>query len=215
MTPATKPFFPCYDENLGYFIGAMLGDGNLCVCGRNHHLRLRVKDYDFAATFGCVSEKIIGRPIKIGREGELFRVVVNRKRMFQWFKELVESHLNRVVLNNKEIARGFLRGFFDAEGSVVSDSGRICVGVKNVKKPMLELCRLCFIKFFGIKPPPVNSYSIPVGSSLPGGRITKVPCLIHTLRIHRQDDVWTFMNEVGFSIKRKSDKYAVLLNARL
>lgn len=154
----------------GYVAGAISGDG--CIYyywgGKNVHgekyrypiAELKVRDYDFANNLAeCVGD-ITKRPtvesLTSKRDGHWYIVRI-------YCRELVNQltgwntgtgchiwSVPDVIFNNKELSRGFINGYFDAEGSVSFDKGKYpYLRLSSVNGEGLDsVCDL--IKSFGI-----------------------------------------------------------------
>jgi len=115
-------FAPSYE--LAYLVGAYISDGYLAETNPGHKvLRLAVTDREFAAAFGAVLARLLGRaPIPIqsyqrenqwtGEEYTYFVVAAGREELTRY---LESGSYREAVL---QYPYGFLSGFLDGDGSV-------------------------------------------------------------------------------------------------
>lgn len=186
---------------LAYLAGAVLGDGTLYYRpGRNgtehgvtYQIRLRVKDRDFAEQFAAVVARLRGRApnhVRLQKDG-LWCAEVQSKPLFQYLKGGDFSALTDAY------PTAFLRGLFDAEGSIVN-RGRIAL--RNTDTNLLSFAQELLAKE-GIKS---RIYHMRRGhsESIKGVRIkSRRPC--YSIQINSQDSQIAFFESVGFSIERK------------
>jgi len=126
-------------EELAYIIGAVLGDGCVCLSQKYHYLvALKVKDLEFAEEFARCIAKVLGRnppkpiPLKDGK----FVVVVVSKTLYELLKKPINiDRIRRYIEHCIDCICTFLRGFFDSEGSIDKDGE---IQVYNTDKSLLE-----------------------------------------------------------------------------
>lgn len=116
------PFEAVYDEDLGYVLGVIFGDGSMGKVKDGKYFRylvqLEVKKYDFAKAFADSLSRVLKRkPLTIwpNPKKKTYYVSVSRKMFYHWFKSL---NLRKLLLENREVAIGFIHGFFDSEGTM-------------------------------------------------------------------------------------------------
>ncbi|MFH0877452.1 MAG: GTP cyclohydrolase I FolE [Candidatus Omnitrophota bacterium] len=122
------------DYHLGYFIGALASDGSVW----RNAVRLEVNEKQFAEKFASSVEASFGLSAKVEHIqkpsgflkktieqyrvrvvcGELIRLVED---IFEGKKKAKTFHLPRIVLENKEIFKGFLHSYLDGDGSIYID----------------------------------------------------------------------------------------------
>lgn len=141
------------DYNLGYFLGALASDGSIW----RNQVRLEVNDRKFAEKFTSSIKKSfslkpkveeIYKPSgflkKIIRQyrirvvcGELVRIVKN---IFGGDKRTKTFRLPKIVLEDKDIFKGFLYGYLDGDGSIYWDKKKKFEYAKilSSNKPFLE-----------------------------------------------------------------------------
>jgi FeS assembly protein SufB len=130
-------------DDLMWFLGFFIGDGNLQSSGRTHRVQLAVHEADEAvrAEIVRVVRDLFGlRAI----EADAYRVVVNSKALVDWLIELGfsgGSHTKRVpdwvhgLPRQQRLA--FLGGWVDADGYVRPDAAGSVV-LTSVSSPLIE-----------------------------------------------------------------------------
>ena len=215
--------------DLSYIIGVVLGDGNLDGYKQLHkgkyssHLssrymiKLRVKDFEFVKAFQQAIEKVTGRSPKIWRmkDGK-YSVDVSCKPLFLLLKQGL-SQLRQYIDLHPE---GFIRGFFDSEGSahrrkpyikrvvikaktyfVHDNNSSVVIQFNNTNRELLDLVRYYLIKL-GIFPAP-KFYEQKPGSVVINGVPSKRIKTCYKLCIYRKESTKKFMSIIGTSISRK------------
>lgn len=122
------------DYNLGYFLGALASDGSIW----RNQIRMEVNDRKFAEKFASSIKKSFGLRAKVKEIykpsgflkriirqyqvrvicGELVRIVKN---IFEGEKKTKTFCLPKVILEDKDIFKGFLHGYLDGDGSIYRD----------------------------------------------------------------------------------------------
>lgn len=102
-------------HEFGYVAGAQLSDGNTSLS--KGFVGIRCKDRDFAELFSKATAKVHGRkkPYSVWRDKRGYFGVTCRG----WVLAELLSDLKAVekLLEDEEFARGFLKGYFDGDGS--------------------------------------------------------------------------------------------------
>jgi len=189
-------------QNLSYLIGAFKGDGSLCRYRHQYQLSFSVKDLEFIEAVQKAIAEVTSKVPKIFRirngNFSLYKLVMSNKSLF--------TVLNQSLTDLKCIIEmyptDFLRGFFDAEGTAVTQirhKRSWCwtdyrVSFYNTKKELLDLVRELLIKL-NINPAP--KYYVTIGNL---GK-TRQPCYV--LSIYKRKVIARFMKLVGSSIPRK------------
>ena len=166
------------DFRLGYFKGALLGDGNATF--QNPYLRLyfQVCDYDFIERIADIANNDLGfngnitlssRKTKANREVYRYSVGKLAKKI---------DYLLDLPIGDNEI-RGFVTGFFDAEGT--SSRNQISFCQKDIK--ILERVK-GWLEYFNFKP------TLEIRD-------------INRLTINNKKEVDRFFKEFPIAIKRK------------
>lgn len=185
-------------------MGAILGDGWVYSYKRkdgyvDDMIILSVKDYDFAEAFVNALGKAFNRfPPSIQPKAKGFYRVTSSNKMFvEWFNSLGYSDLRDIFMSNKEISRGFLRGFFDSEGThgKYYSKRHLYIKADNTDIELVILVVDLLDYHFGIE---ANIHDYWTSSQFnPGYWLTRIYI---PKQYHNQ-----FLNEIGFSIKRKQE----------
>jgi intein-encoded DNA endonuclease-like protein len=120
-------------EDLAYVIGAVCGDGYV---GLKRHckdytltiIHLRAKDKEFVEEFAIRIGRVLNRPPpkpKVKRSTGRYYIKVESKTLYELLKKPVDlERLRKYIEHCDKCIAAFLRGFFDAEGSI-SENGPI------------------------------------------------------------------------------------------
>jgi len=121
-------------EDLAYVIGAVCGDGYVGLVRRHEGytraiIHLRAKDKEFVEEFAIRIGRVLNRPPhkpKILRStGRYYYTQVKSKTLYKLLKKPVDlERLRKYIEHCDKCIAAFLRGFFDAEGSI-SENGSI------------------------------------------------------------------------------------------
>ena len=124
------------NENLAYILGVIFGDG--CVTKNKHRIFLNTTSETFAKSFGHALKKIGLHPcfymVKLSGKNvkprfytiyqeinpkykDAFYVVAASKAFYIWFKSLTLNNLQKLLME-MDCIKGFLRGFYESEGSI-------------------------------------------------------------------------------------------------
>lgn len=169
---------------------------------QRHTIALQCKDKDFAtefqkrlleitlkkATLYPVTTKTT-MPIEDERVPHIFHGFNVRLTSIEWFNKflLLTKSMSWIETENIEVQKGFLKGFFDSEGSA-QPRPQITLYNKNVE--LLNLSKKLLVGF-GIESriyPASSKYTVPF------------------LSIYRINSVKNYMDKIGFSIERKRKK---------
>jgi len=111
-------------ENLAYVIGLLKGDG--CVYRNERSFRICLDNCDIKIAnnyFNSLKEIGLNPFIceimpsnGIGKQ-KMYRILAHSKEFYQWYKKLSLEKLKK-LFDTKEKIIGFLRGFYEAEGSI-------------------------------------------------------------------------------------------------
>jgi len=192
---------------LGYVLGALNGDGAINYMGAS----LEVTDLDFVDYF--TEQLTIIYPYKIGhnkrnrgKNRKLTYVVSIYSRSYGKF--LKEYNLKLISLKSENFKRGFLKGFYDSEGSVRASN----LDNKKITKREISFVQKSFdtinlisvlLKQFNISHK-INSH---IGSGF------NKEGKYYTISIYGFDNLLIFKNKIGFSINRKSKILDLAINS--
>ena len=188
--------------DLAYIIGAFLGDGTLTrrKKGRTcHYVVLTTKDYDFAIAFSIRMARAISRKIvtPVWSKKRRYYVVRYSHIILYYMLKRIREDPFQIYDSIKKHPFDFLRGLYDAEGSVSSEKNhRIECGMTNQKciRLVMELLEIKGYqpRFYKTKNKGKNKY-------------------IYKIVFSSLDDLIKFANEVGFSIRRKQRRLLHLI----
>jgi len=133
-------------EELGYVIGVLLGDGCLFTRRRkgDYIIRLDVTSRAFALSFFEALRKIGLNPsVKVKKKHHrthfgnkpTYIVTAYSKKLYTWVRSLSLNQL-RETLEKREMTIGFLRGFYESDGSL---KNRGDLAFSNSNRELLEL----------------------------------------------------------------------------
>ena len=190
---------------LSYFLGALIGDGNVrrIIHDYKYEIRLKVQNYSFAKNFAKATSHILNKKVKIKKErdftrsGERYVVSVCNKRLWEF---LTDQPLKNLIKIAEKFPKEFLQGLFDAEGFVCNSY----IGLANTNTFLLnEVKKL--LSIWGIK------YKLKLvikkGQKVKiRGKFYKANKNVYSLLITRKEDVEKFAKFVGFCMKRKKIK---------
>jgi len=177
-------------EELSYVFGAFVGDGYLYSNGRDYRLDFYVKDKDFLDSINKSVRNILKRKREypLFTSGKYHILRIYSKEIFLLFKENKESY--ELAYSHPS---SFLRGLYDAEGSVSElmrgKVPRVCLYNRN--RRLMEIS-YNLLKSLGINSK-LNAY------------INKGK-MMYRISIHRKKDIVTFSKSIGFTIRRKQQK---------
>lgn len=201
-------FEPKPTEALAYVIGATLGDGSTAITGDHEYMvKLKVKDKDFAEAYSVAIGRILHRTpprLRWNPKRSYWEVEVSSLLLLQFLRQPIEA-LAPSIGHCDRCSGAFLRGFFDAEGSV-SKKGRVSASNTDPKLIALVLCQL---QRLGIR-----TYG-PYRTKMEGKLVTiegKVYRANHdqlTIGI-RAMSVCDYSEKVGFCIARKRERLSTL-----
>lgn len=188
------PFNPAFNESLGYILGVLKGDG---WAGKDkcYGICLTVKDCDFADAFTKALTDVYGgrKPLKPHKNSKgYYTISTRRKNLVNWVRSINPYEL---LIANKEMARGFLRGFFDSEGSCgCSSKGQSYITASCKDMELVILCADLLDCRFGIE---CGMWKDFAQSGYSRERIWMYGlCILKRCQSK-------FLSEIGFSIKRK------------
>ena len=201
---------------LAYVIGGWLGDGTLALdrSRYQYYVKLSVKDYDFAESWGYYLSKAVGKssPYKPRWSKHNQRWVVRGSsiQLYLILKRVRSTGNPWILIRYLNPYPAYaLRGLFDAEGSVCPRWYE--VGFTNTNIKLITLTQW-LLRTLGIES---RSYSHMMKRFLKdpqSGRIYKRrQTVLYDLRIRGRVNILRFAEKVGFTIKRKQRKLKELL----
>jgi intein-encoded DNA endonuclease-like protein len=202
---------------LAYVIGVVVGDGwAVKRSGRSGEYRIsaKVKDRDFAEEFSRCLGKVLGRepPKPIPMKDEKYRVRVNSNALYKLLQKPINIDKIRLfVEHTRDCTRSFLRGFFDAEGSVTLDGDIYCY---NTDHRLLEYTRR-LLGLLGIKTtdPKIRTKKGTLIKDWKTGKTYIKKKDVYYLYV-RADTKLNFYKHVGFTIQRKRQRLEECLKRR-
>lgn len=212
-------FTPHPSKELSYVLGVVLGDACLWKNKAGHcFIELKSKDKDFVETFASCMTKLFNKS-RINSIQHTYdsywKTQYGSREFYNFVKSLNVSDIIEYVKTNQE---AFLRGLFDSEGSVhvqASNNFDISVGLSNANKELLESISKILKNNFKI-----NSHIVRVkekGSLIKDKKSKYFRNKdVWRLQVHGLNGIKTFIDKIGFSIKRKQDKIkdAIELNSK-
>ena len=187
---------------LGYVIGTVLGDGSTSIgSDHNYLIKLRVKDRDFAETFSFAIGKVLARSppnVHLNPRTGSWHVSVSSVLLQNFLRQPVHN-LRDTIMHCTKCSGAFLRGFFDAEGSISGRSLTASNGDIGLLSLAVDALRSLDIQVTG--PHLLRR----------GGRAVVIKGrtwhsnLDHYYLYVRTCSLEAFASKVGFSIGRKSD----------
>jgi len=206
-------------EGLSFVIGSFLGDGSFVEdSAYHHHVKLAVRDRDFAEAFNLAVGHILGRKTnKLVITHDLGKVYYESKYSSRSLGLFLSSPLEELRPFADAYPADFLRGIFSADGcaGVYVDHGclRLQIILCNSDPELLGLVRFLLQSHFRLHS---NTYLRKrKGSTWKNGSKTVVLRKdAYALQIQRAHDVRVFVDKIGFVIARKQHvaEQAILLN---
>jgi len=191
--------------DLAYILGAFLGDGTLArrKKGRTcHYVILATKDYDFAIAFSTRMARVISSSKIVtpvwSKKHRYYEVRYSHIILYYMLKRIREEPF-QIYDFIKKYPSDFLRGLYDAEGSVSREKNhRIECAMTNQKCIRLTVELL---KAIGYQPRLYKTKN--------KGKHKH----IYRIVLSSLDDLIKFASEVGFSIRRKQRRLLYLIKA--
>ncbi len=205
--PLRRHVVPMVGPDLAYVLGAWLGDGSLARYKKRwrHYTKLAVTDMDFASAFAVSVGACLARqkPPRLSRRKDgRFEVVVNNRILYDF---LACSRVS-LELAEPDVAAHpgtFLRGFWDAEGTVDLTRSQNKVQACNTNERIIRLVKAA-LDLVGIH---YTVYSKMKERILLAPRSRKIYYrrhrIIYTINVRRCCHL-KFQHKVGFAIRRKS-----------
>lgn len=162
-----------------YLLGAIIGDGHI---GRNC-INFSVIDKDFVGKFTKMAKQLGFDPHKYNY-GKFYFVIIYNKKFCDFIRK-----------RKIKITKGFIDGFFDAEGCVYFRGKHKTITITNNNKQVLSLIK----KYLNSLK--IQSLYYPLRLNIP------------TLIIVRRNSLLEFNEHFKFSIKRKQNKLSDIINS--
>ncbi|PIU76020.1 hypothetical protein COS75_01195 [Candidatus Pacearchaeota archaeon CG06_land_8_20_14_3_00_35_12] len=199
-----------FNENLAEFVGAVLGDGNICYYKKGKKTGVyQVKiagDYNLDKDYHMSYLKKLCFDL-FGLEGKEI-IVKDKHERFICFssKKLVESLINEGlksgdkiknqitipnwIFKNNEYLRACIRGLIDTDGCIHrmsnQDPNLLRINFKNYNKTLLEDARKAFVQL-GFSPSKI--------------------IINKAFSLSRQKEISKYLKEIGFSNKKHIDRF--------
>lgn len=197
-------------RELSFIIGSFLGDGSFVEdSDYHHHVKLAVRDRDFAEAFNLAVGHVLGRKTnKLTITHDLGKAYYESKYSSRPLGLFLNSNPGDLRCYADFFPAAFLRGLFSADGcadvSNYRNRLRLRIVLGNSDFKLLELAGSILRMHFDIHS---NTYlSRKKGTTWKNGR--KIVVLrkdAYTLRIERIRDVKLFVDKIGFAIRRKQE----------
>lgn len=212
-SPLGRYNYPAISPDLSYVIGAWLGDGTLAYrkSKQEYIIKLLVKDYDFAEEWG----KRLSRALQRNRPYKPVWDKANKRWCVKGYSKvlyllLFETRRNSSII--EEIVSSYpaeaIRGFFDAEGSVINNPPTIIAC--NTRPDIIVLFKKLLSKI-SIESKISIRHRKPVMKCPKTGKIyLRRTNTLYCLKITHIDEIIKYSNMVGFSIKRKQSRLKCL-----
>ncbi|MDA4122918.1 MAG: hypothetical protein OK456_07055 [Thaumarchaeota archaeon] len=117
---SVRKFEPTPTFELGYVTGTTLGDGTTSISGdHNYRIKLQVSDDEFAEEFARCLGVVLNRSppnVRWFPARRMWRTEVSSRLLQEFLRGPIED-IEATIASTKECKTGFLRGFFDSEGS--------------------------------------------------------------------------------------------------
>jgi len=132
-------------KELAQFLGYFVGDGNTTFV---NGIRIRDRDVDVLRHYGEIVKKVFGINYVINKVSKnCYELVVYSKYMEDVLRYLM-SRIYDIFYEEEEVIKAFLRGIFDAEGSVQINRGRpiVSIGLGKNNKNFLIFLKLLLMR---------------------------------------------------------------------
>jgi len=181
---------------LAWILGVMCGDGCLENHGRTHRISLNTTQKEFGKEFVNninkifhLKEKFNERIVTNNNNSRYYKIQIGGQQLCSFFLKIGKFGCFKwrvpldIINGNKKIKQGFLRGFYDSEGSINTyrEKYKKIRAVSVNKKGLKEVSNL--LKDNGIN---VNL-------------IKEKNC--YSLNIYKKNHIGAFLRNIGFSFK--------------
>ncbi len=208
-TGGMRTFEPKPSEDLSFFIGAWLGDGWADDNDGGKRMLLKVRSYDFAKEFADVAARLLNKHDsywvrRINKNGRWYLVKVTSVLLYDFMNQPAATLLDYV----EPCPRGFLRGFFTAEGNpsvaierTVPPYLSVGLAVSNASVDLIDFTRETLVQA-GFHP---GRRRITTRA----GKVTNVGVArrpVWTLSLSTRADAARFASQIGFADSEKQTK---------
>jgi len=200
-------------DNLGYFTGLMFGDGCICYQNaertKNYDMRVFTTDQQLATAFinsckkfglNTTVQQSNFKGIKWGRYYDQNNIIVSvySKILFDFlcpYKKANSAWIYPENYKSEEFVKGFLRGIYDAEGSVSGHGG------KNIR---IDFCQKFSENVLKVKE---LLSQLGIQSNFYAGKGRNIA----KLAIYKKEYIEKYAKTIGFSMPRKTGKLNLLI----
>ena len=186
---------------LGYVVGAKMGDASMSVSHYSYMIKLRVTDKEFAEEFARCLSVVLGRAaprVKWHEKRHTWHTQVSSLLLRQFLLQPL-SRLMPTIQHCDTCKGAFLGGFFDSEGSI---SGRELTASNGDLEKLRLACDL--LSSLGVQTTGPHLLSEGGKLVLLKGRLYHQNKDQYSIRV-RSGSLGLFRSKVGFHIRRKSD----------
>jgi intein-encoded DNA endonuclease-like protein len=197
-------------QDLSFVIGAFLGDGSFVEdSAYHHHVKLAVRDREFADAFNLGVAKVLGRKVNaVTLTNDLGKAYFESRYSCRSLGVFLKGPLEQLRPFMNDYPSAFLRGLFSADGcasvSVRSFGLQTAIILSNSRTELLSLVEELLRTHFDIHS---RTYlAKKKGATWKNGEKTVVLRKdSYNLWISRRQEVKTFLSRVGFAIRRKQE----------
>lgn len=186
-------------EELALILGYLVGDGTLT---QDNFIIFTNKDTDIINNFKIYIENTIGLQVKKRKteidyvvDGKYFREYLNQLGLYK--VDAFGKEIPKCILEApKNIVSAFVRGLFDTDGGITGSYIQFCTASEKMSKQLQTV-----LLNFGIISTRSKRFN------------KKFKTYSYTLKIY-SENINIFLNEIGFSCKRKQDALIKICNVK-
>jgi DNA endonuclease len=207
---SVRAFDPEPSPELAYLVGVSRGDADLGIDKWNYRIRLRATDKDFVQAFNYSASVVLhSRPHSLMRipSRHQWSVEICSMLLYRFLKQSI-AKLRITIEHCDACIEGFLRGFFDSEGSMSERN----LTVSNTRLGTLRLAKILLGRL-GLSVTGPRLVTKGGRNVLIKGRLYRANRNQYVLGV-RARSLELFRDLVGFSIARKNDALAKGLSSR-
>lgn len=201
-----------FDEDLMYLIGLVFGDGNISVSRRGENrgdIRISNGDESVLREAVRITEEKFGKEVEIERqEGRVPCVRLGSYTVAKLFHGVgMRTPKNELALDDRltiaEHANGFLRGLYDADGSVSArDDGGSCIHLCTVSEELARQVQ-AMLETYGVHAKR-RERDRRGEYETEDGRTVETTSIQHHIEMYGRD-IDEFAERVGFAVAEKSE----------